>query len=357
MSILDYHRRTLCPDIWSPDELVLRPKVRDHLFNQVKTRFAGAKGVLLVGDLTGHYYTDDSDLDLLVVSQQEDQVRDLIQESRYVSGYLLEGTQHPVNFHVLRPGTVTSALATKFGPVYDLNSGMWYGRRVLDASEMSRVDAVREHLTWRLYKAKGSIQLSSPKWNVLSDAFSRLPGSDRQQVIDWLKMAMAGLDRNIRRVIKAFNRADVWTGAARFAQVLNEGAQDDELAETVEALSIPREVAAAIVNRYRYEDVLDQLEQLDQKLHKAEDGDRGEFAGMRVSSRQDPLVDRLSSILDSLVVAGGGFGTAVDSVAGALETVLRHSRYLATGQRRQMILKKLQDAFSSDAGSNEGSHE
>jgi hypothetical protein len=353
MSILDYHRRTLCPEIWSPDEQVLRPKVRDHLFNQVRARFAGAKGVLLVGDLTGHYYTDDSDLDLLVVSQQEDQVRGLLQESQYVSGYLLDGTQHPVNFHVLHPGTAAAALASKFGPVYDLNSGLWYGRRVLDTSEMSRVDAVREHLTWRLYKAKGSVQLSSPKWNVLNDAFSKLPGPDRQQVIDWLKMALFGLDRNIRRVIKAFNQAEVWTSAARFAQVLNDGARDDELAETMESLSIPREVAAAIVNRYRYENVLDKLEQLDQKLRKTEDGDRGEFAGMRVSSRQDPLIDRLSSVLDSLIVAGGGIGTAADSVAAALEAVLRHSRYLATGQRRQMILKKLQDAFSSDEGSHE----
>jgi hypothetical protein len=48
------------------------------------------------------------------------------------------------------------------------------------------------------------------------------------------------------------------------------------------------------------------------------------------------------------VVAGGGIGTAVDSVATALESVFRSSRYLATEQRRTMVLKKLQDAFSSE---------
>jgi hypothetical protein len=337
--------------------MVLRPKVRSHIFEQVQARFAGAKGVLLVGDLTGHYYTDDSDLDLLVVAAQEDQVKSLLQESQFVSGYRLDGTSHSVNFHILHPGTSAAALASKFGAVYDLNSGMWYGRRVLDTSEMSRVDAVREHLTWRLYKAKGSVQLSSPKWNILKEAFSKLPQDDRQQLVDWLKMSLAGLDRNIRRVIKAFNKTEVWTGAAHFAEVLADGARDDELSETMEALSIPHEVAAAIVNRHRYEDVLDQLEQLDQKLRKEADGDRGEFAGMRVSSRQEPLVDRLSSVLDSLIVAGGGIGTAVDSVSSALETALRHSRYLSTDKRRQMILKRLQDAFSSsDEGSSEEVH-
>lgn len=352
MTILDYHHRTLCPEVWSPDELVLRPKVRDHISQQVRARFTQAQGILLVGDLTGHYYTDDSDLDLLVVAKTPEQVQPLIQESQFVSGYRLGSTQHRVNFHILTPGTSPAALATKFGPVYDLNSGMWYGRRVLDASEMSRVDAVMEHVSWQLYKAKSSVQLGKPKWTILREAVSKLPAEDRKQVISKIKLTLAGLDRNVRRVIKAFNRAEVWTGAARFAQVLNDGAQDDELEETMDALSLPREVAAAIVNRYRYEEVLDQLEQQDLKLQKAENLDRGEIPGLRLSEAQDPLVARLSKVLDSLVIAGGGIGTAVDSVASALESVLRHSRYLSTDQRRSMVLRKLQDAFSS-----EGMHE
>jgi len=355
MSVLDYHHRTLCPDVWSADELVLRPKVRNHIFGQVQERFAGAKGVLLVGDLAGHYYDADSDLDLLVVASQDGQVQDLMRESQFVSGFLLPGTQHHVNFHILKPGTSVEALATKFGPVYDLNSGMWYGRRVLDASELTRPDAVKEYLTWRLYKAKGSVQLDSPKWNVLKEAFSSLSGQGRKEVISWLHLSLSGLDRNIRKVIKAFNQAEVWTGAAHSAQVLDDGAHDDELADTMEALSLPHEVAAAIVNRYRYEDVLGQLEQLDKKLAKSEDQDRGSFGGLRLSSREEPLVERLSAVLDSLVAAGGGIGTAVDSVASALESVLRHSHYLATGKRRQMLLKKLQDAFSSEEDLEEGS--
>jgi hypothetical protein len=352
MSVLDYHHRTLCPSIWSPDELVLRPKVRSHLDQQVKSRFREAQGILLVGEFTGHYYTDDSDLDLLVVAKTKEQVKTLIQESRFVSGYLLDGTSHHVNFHILAPGTSPAALASKFGPVYDLNAGVWYGRRVLDGSEMTRVEAVLEHLAWRLYKAKGSVLLDSPKWLILKEAFPKLAEQDRQRVIYQIKLTLAGLDRNVRRVIKAFNQAEVWTGADRFAQVLNNGARDDELAETMESLSLPHEVAAAIVNRYRYEDVLDQLETMDQKIRKDEAIDQGEVRGLRTSSSQEPLVDRLAKVLDSLVMAGGGIGTAVDSVASALESAMRNSRYLATDQRRSMVLKKLQDAFFP-----EGSHE
>jgi hypothetical protein len=349
MIILDYHHRTLCPSILSADELVLRPKVRAHLLQQVQARFKDAQGLLLVGDLTGHYYTADSDLDLLVVAKTPEQVKPLLQESQFVSGYLLDGTPHHVNFHILVPGTSPAALASKFGPVYDLNAGTWYGRRVLDGSEMTRVEAVMEHLSWRLYKAKGTVQLTSPKWLILKEAFSKLNTSERQSVVDHLKLTLAGLNRNIRNVIKVFNKTAVWTGAAHFAQVLDDGAGEDELTETMEKLELPTEVAAAIVNRYRYDEVLAQLETLSQKLEKASAAGVGLFSGLRTSSSQtDPMVDRLAQVLDSVVVAGGGIGTAVDSVATALESVFRSSRYLATEQRRTMVLKKLQDAFSSE---------
>lgn len=346
MPILDYHHKILCADVWSSDEMVVRPQVRDSIEEQMKARFPRARGLFLVGDMTGHYYHEASDLDLLVAARDED-VNAYFEECRFVSGYLLDGTQHKVNFHVVDSSMSPAALAAKFGPVYDIGSGVWYGRRVLGITEMTRPEAVMEHISWRLYKAKNSTSLRPYKWDMLTAAFSQITDEDRKQVIYKLKLTVAALEKNVRSVIKAFNQADVWRGAAAFAEVLEESRNENEIEEQADALGLPEPVLAAIVNKYRYEDLLDQLELMDQKIAKqVKLEEEANYGAMYTASVVDnEMLSRFNEVASTLIASGGGHVNAVYAMADILGFLLRNNSYVATDTRRKMVIKKLTDSL------------
>ena len=359
MSIYDYHYRILNPEVWKSDELSLTASTNRFLADQISRRFAANSGVFLVGDLVGHYYTPESNLDV-IVRAPEAYVKDYLREAEIVNGFNLGNTAHLVNFHIVSDSTVPNALAEKFGPMFEVNSNTWVGRRVTDITEMTNVDSLMQAVNWKLYKKRNSLELRPYQWKVLSEAFQHLNEDERQKTISNLKYTARKLERNIRNVIKAYNQEEVWKNSSVFAEVLEEDGHQDAVDDFVLRGELPAPVMAAIINRFRYEDVVGRLEQLDERLSKDEASrmnaqlpsynptpEGTQAVGIDASVRQAStpaqkyLWQRLDSVVDMILSKYGGYGKALDTVYKIFSYVLEKNRYVGTDSRRKIIVQRL----------------
>jgi hypothetical protein len=91
-------------DVWDPSEQSLGIRASAQILEQLEDRFPDAVDVWLVGDMTGHYYTDESDVDLLVRTEPDD-LPAYRKEAVLVNGYKLIGTEHKVNFYLVSTET------------------------------------------------------------------------------------------------------------------------------------------------------------------------------------------------------------------------------------------------------------
>lgn len=359
MSIYDYHYRVLNPEIWKPDEMSLTARTRQFLANQISRRFTANSGVFMVGDLVGHYYTPVSDLDL-IIRAPEHYVKDYLHEAEMINGFNLGDTEHLVNFHIVADTTAPNALADKFGPMFEVTSGTWVGRRVTDITEMTNVDSLMQAVNWKLYKKRNSLELYPYQWRVLSEAFRHLDPDERQKTISNLKYTTQKLERNIRNVIKAYNKAEVWKNSSTFAAVLDEDGKQDVVDEVALQGALPTPVMAAIINRYRYEDVVERLEKLDERMQKEEEMQLhaelpaynptpeatqavGIDASVKVASTpaQKYLWQRIDSVVDLILSKYGGYGQAMDTVYKIFSYILEKNRYIGTDSRRRRIVYRL----------------
>jgi len=356
--IYDYHYRTLSPDIWKSDELTLNANTQRFLQEQLSRRFSENKGIYLVGDLTGHYYSPTSDLDLLIVAPRS-KVKDYLHEAEMVSGFYLDNTDHLVNFHIVGEETVPEALAEKFGPLFNVTANTWVGRRVLGLTEMTNVDSLMRTVNWKLYKKRNSLELYPYKWRIISEAFSQLAKDDREQVLSTMKYTARKVEKNIRKVLKGFNDAAVWKNSSVFASSLRDGGQDvvDDFALSGE---LPAKVMAAIIHHYRYEDVVDKLEDLHSKIQRSEEDflrttapsynptpHNPDPVGIDASvhtadtATQKYMWQRLDFVADMIIRHYGGYGQALDTVFKICSYILEKSRYVGTDSRRRRIVYRL----------------
>jgi hypothetical protein len=86
--------------VWSQTEQSLSPRASVQIDEQVGERFPRALAVYIIGDMTGHYWDEQSDLDLLIQVDPED-LLEYREEARTASGYKLTNTEHPVNFFLI----------------------------------------------------------------------------------------------------------------------------------------------------------------------------------------------------------------------------------------------------------------
>jgi len=269
MSVLDYHYKILCQDIWQPDELRLRTSVRDNIAAQVRTRFQNNLGVYIVGDLVGHYYDSKSDLDVLIRVDTVDQDH-YAQESIIASGWYVYDTEHQVNFYVVPKKVVPDTIIAKFGPLYDVTAELWIGKHVGATSELASVRSLSAWVNWNLYKYKTSTEVhpcSKARIQMVLEAFATLKPVDRANILSNLKMTIHKLDRNISTVIKVYNEKSAWKLAEEFESKLGTWVSLD-LVDTYTKRGLPKQVAVAVLNKFRYVDLLNQFEKYHENLLK-----------------------------------------------------------------------------------------
>jgi hypothetical protein len=341
VALLDYHAKNLLPSVWTSDgELTAR--FRSQLADQLK-RFPDAKEVLLVGDAVSHYWWDDSDVDVLLrvpanhlVAYQQQAIR--------ASGFPLIETENNVSFHIVDDGLVPNVAAKYFGPIYSVNTGLWHGRHVTDELEMISPDAVEQYVNWRLYKAKYTEDPFPDDWYIIAEAFMNLDEDEREATIDRFRQRVKKIDTNVRKLLKKQPR-NIWRGAEQF---------DKELAETEEVpdtTKLPMKVVYALLHRFRYQDILDTLIQINENAIDNYDFRFGAVTDEDVPPPEDKepveeismtvLRDRLDQLVTMMIQQQGGYGNAIEVMAKILSHILEYNRYIGSEIRIRRIVYRL----------------
>lgn len=336
MAILDYHGRYLLPSVWDQDDHVSR-RFLAQLRTQMR-RFPAATGVLLVGDVTGHYWQQDSDVDVVLTVPKQHQRRyaDL---ANGASGYRMAGTDNAVRFWIMPAGTNPRVLQRHFGSVYDVLTGLWYGKPLYSTVEMLRPEAILQRANWQLYKAKQDYDPYPYEWRIVSTAFSEVDKQARASVLDALKARTAKLDANVTRLLTQQPR-ETWQAATAFEKALIETGDLPDRSE------LPDHVVKAILNLHRYADLQEILIDIDEEIWNREQRIK-ELDSFARNAAVDfaGLSDKILRHVDFLLQRSGGFKNAGDVMFDVILYLLENSRFFHTDIRRKQIARRLYDRF------------
>lgn len=325
MGLLDYHAKNLLPAVWSPDG-DLTARFRAQIEDQMD-RFPGVQDILLVGDTVSHYWQDDSEVDVLLLVPEE-RLKEARQQARRVSGFPLVETDNRVNFWPIKAGYSPGVLAQHFGPVHSVNTGYWYGQHVQNEMELQRTAGVLQHANWRLWKAKYREDPFPYEWRILAEAFSHLSVNERNDVLDELRYRTSQIDRHVTKLLKHQSR-ETWRAAEQFDQELI----DTE--ELPEDSTLPRRVVLALLHRFRYQDLLDTLIEVDDKLQQVR------YAAAEEEPSVPVLRQQFMRLADMILQRTGGSAKAVEQLYALLRFILDNSQYILTDMRRRRIVYRL----------------
>jgi len=126
MSVLDEKKKTLCPVVWdiSQSPPVIQPLAKRDIIERLSilTKEVPIEAVFIVGSLTGYRYTPDSDLDVSVtVDLNDEELEQLRDKTKGIESELLAGTKHPVNFYFLN----ATGNQDNYDSVYDFVEDKW----------------------------------------------------------------------------------------------------------------------------------------------------------------------------------------------------------------------------------------
>lgn len=345
MPVLDYHQKVLCPDVWDATEQSLTPRASVQIDEQMGDRFPTATAVYIVGDMTGHYWDDESDLDLLVRVPEED-LRYAREEAKAASGYKLTNTGHKVNFFLIPSDLGPEDIARNFGLLYDLSTGTWYGQKNWGATnELSRPSAIIAYINWRLFKVKRSVEVEPYDWKVLLEAFRELPEEERQQVLKELGGRVIRLRNAVEDHLQGEPKSS-WKQTEELEEALQEG--ETELPTEFVHLSQP--VLHAVLHAFRYEDLLDTLKQADEVMSRNErtastTDRRRVVAKDREHDEQTNYWKRIDLLATRICQARGGFKNSEDTFVEIFGYILEGNKFIKTKDRQRRIARRIYDRF------------
>lgn len=332
MGLLDYHGKNLLPSVWSSDGN-LTTRFRAQIDDQLRHRFDYVTEALLVGSAVSHYWEWDSDVDVLLLVDDQ-YLAEAKDQSRRVSGHPLVETDNNVYFWPVKATVAPGVLAKHFGPVFSFISGSWYGKHIQDEMELRRPEGIIQYANWRLFRVKYSDDPQPYDWRILLEGFKRLDSVERNEVIDEIKLRIAKVDRNVTALLKNKPK-DVWSAAEKFDQELTE-------TEDVPELEVPPAVAFAILHRFRHEDLLYLLEAVDEQLQKYEQ------RPTRLAAKELKQTENLSAfrlrmlqLSDMIIQRQGGSANAIAAIYDQIQYLLENSRYVLTDMRRRRVAYRL----------------
>ena len=255
----DFHRLNLAPDVWGNTEQLL-PRTKAQIGDVVGTRFPTATGVLLAGELISNYYDEKSDLDVVVLVPKED-LKEYEKELQFINGRNLLPTEHLIYWYLLPDNLSTDILVSKFGLLYDVLKEIWYGRKVPGLTQLARPEAIVAYVNWQLFKYKKTLDLFPLTWTYVFAAFNNLSEPDKVTVIDDLKRQGFRVDRLIKKALKRAGNKELWRRVENFENQLWEN-EDEDLPLALNATGqIPTPLIWLVVQRFRYKDLAERLEE------------------------------------------------------------------------------------------------
>lgn len=365
MPILDYHQRVLCPDVWSQTEQSLSPRASVQLDEQVGERFPRATAVYIIGDMTGHYWNKESDLDLLIRVDAED-LEEYREEARTASGYKLTNTDHLVNFFLIPDKSEPSVITKNFGPLYDLSTGTWLGDRNLTSNELTRPSAVIQYINWRLFKVKQSLEVDPYNWKVLLEAFRALSSEERSRVIDTLKGRVKRLEHGVNKHLEGEPKEN-WKLVEELEQELDENNVGDIPSDFIH---LPRPLLNSVLHTYRYDDLVETLEQVHETMSRSErtasakllhrvfadeeleEGEKEEVEivldkdiAVKDFSEETHFWKRIDFLVTRICQARGGYANSSQTIYDIFSYILEGNKFIKTKLRQREISLALYNKF------------
>lgn len=136
MSILDYVKPTLAPNVWEEDDkgVTLRPEIEKQILDTLGSAFKklGSEmddfvaSIYIIGGITSRQWTDKSDIDVTVVVRKDmsDKAYGAIREYvvNNLNGEVAADTQHPVNYYFKKEHKFVPDVAQA---IYDVKERRW----------------------------------------------------------------------------------------------------------------------------------------------------------------------------------------------------------------------------------------
>jgi hypothetical protein len=260
MSHLDYYTFDLLPCCWHRDGTVTRA-FRQFL-QQQERRFPARAIVetLLVGDVTQHYWTDKSPVDVLVRVVPEHQ-QEVVGLAEQMVGKVA-WQNHPVEWFPVQETRRPDQLAERFGPVYSVNRGVWHGVVPHDTEELLRPSGLVRKLAWMQYRALRLREPDPYDWRLEKQAFREQKAGARFRTLALLRHRAALQQRHVRAALQRLDRS-TWKAATEFEQQL-------ETTGAVPDSRLPLAVQRHLVSWFRWRWLIEDLEELDQKSRRLE---------------------------------------------------------------------------------------
>lgn len=125
-SILDPERPIHDVSIFDAGEpLTLKPNVRAQILAGISklSRFMVIKDYTLIGSILTRRYAEDSDVDInVLISAKDDDMIELVKIATESSNKFVEGTKHPINFHILNDETDFENANNSADGVFDISN-------------------------------------------------------------------------------------------------------------------------------------------------------------------------------------------------------------------------------------------
>jgi len=336
--------------VWDETQQSLGMRASVQIDEQVSDRFPNATAVYIIGDMTGHYWDDDSDLDLLIRALPED-LPSYREEARVASGHLMPNTKHRMNFFLISDETTPTSVSKHFGLLYDVSVGTWFGEKNWTTNELSRKSAIIPYVNWRLFKVKNSFELDPYDWKVLLDAFREIPEAEREGVVKALKGRVIRLESAISKHLQGEPKEN-WKLVERLEEELDDGVH--ELSS--EYLDLPGPLIYSVLHTYRYDDLADTLDQIHETVsrHERTAAVRKRAAQDKVPVKDVPQIDseerdsywnQINSIANAVFQARGGFDNADKTMVSLVRYLFNHNQFLKTAQTRRDIVTELYNKY------------
>ncbi len=256
--LLDYYAKNLLPAVWSSDG-TLSLRFRAQLDEQLK-RFPDASPYL-IGDAVNHYWQHDSDVDV-VLMVEPDIVVPYRQQAKNVNDFHLVDSDCALRFWIMPNTTTPSVLAKHFGPLYCLVTSQYFGIVTPNETDLTDPASLVCAIDWQLYKAKFDVELFPENWRLVAEAFREMGPANRTILLDMVRYRLAAVDRNVNKVLTA-QPSEYWRRVEELEKILID---TEELPDV--QTKLPRRVVLAILHRFRYQDLLDSLIEIDDRLRQ-----------------------------------------------------------------------------------------
>jgi hypothetical protein len=202
---LDEPRDTLNPDIWNGDgeEAKLRPEIDKFIRKGISKLLLDTKvtNVFLVGSNTGYRFNSQSDLDVtLIVDTDDETLEKIVAKTPIQNGATPEGLSNPLNFYVLneRPSD------KKFDSIYDIIEEKWI-KPPVDIGV--NLDAVYDEFKSLLRDVDAS-KSESMRSIIDIELLTKVSGNKKftAEVVNKLKNKLKVLDASIDEIVSTYDK-------------------------------------------------------------------------------------------------------------------------------------------------------